>query len=47
MTTLLEMRGITKVFPGVKALDQVSLTVEAGEIHADEGPVGCLPAWHL
>jgi putative multiple sugar transport system substrate-binding protein len=28
MSTLLEMREITKVFPGVKALDRVSLTVE-------------------
>lgn len=40
MSTLLEMRGITKVFPGVKALDQVSLTVEAGEIHAICGENG-------
>ena len=31
---LLEMRNITKEFPGVKALDNVSLTVEEGEIHA-------------
>ncbi len=31
---LLEMRNITKEFPGVKALDDVSLTVEEGEIHA-------------
>ena len=40
MTTLLEMRGITKVFPGVKALDRVSLSVEAGEIHAICGENG-------
>jgi putative multiple sugar transport system ATP-binding protein len=40
MSTLLEMRGITKVFPGVKALDRVSLTVEAGEIHAICGENG-------
>lgn len=40
MSTLLEMREITKVFPGVKALDQVSLTVEAGEIHAICGENG-------
>ncbi|WP_409525812.1 multiple monosaccharide ABC transporter ATP-binding protein [Nitrincola sp. MINF-07-Sa-05] len=32
--TILEMRGITKVFPGVKALDNVSLKVRRGEIHA-------------
>ena len=25
---LLEMRGITKTFPGVKALDNVNLTVQ-------------------
>ena len=40
MTTLLEMREITKVFPGVKALDRVSLSVEAGEIHAICGENG-------
>ena len=40
MTTLLEMRGITKVFPGVKALDHVNLTVEQGEIHAICGENG-------
>jgi len=31
---ILEMRNITKVFPGVKALDQVNIQVEEGEIHA-------------
>ena len=40
MTTLLEMREITKIFPGVKALDRVSLNVEAGEIHAICGENG-------
>lgn len=40
MTTLLEMREITKVFPGVKALDRVSLAVESGEIHAICGENG-------
>lgn len=40
MATLLEMRGISKVFPGVRALDQVNLTVEAGEIHAICGENG-------
>lgn len=29
---LLKMEGITKVFPGVKALDNVSLTVRRGEV---------------
>ncbi|ALI55175.1 multiple monosaccharide ABC transporter ATP-binding protein [Celeribacter marinus] len=40
MTTLLEMRNITKEFPGVKALDQVNLKVEQGEIHAICGENG-------
>ena len=40
MAALLEMRGISKVFPGVRALDNVSLTVEAGEIHAICGENG-------
>ena len=31
---LLEMKNITKTFPGVKALDNVNLQVEEGEIHA-------------
>ena len=31
---LLEMHNITKEFPGVKALNNVSLSVEEGEIHA-------------
>jgi ribose transport system ATP-binding protein len=30
---LLEMRGISKSFPGVRALDGVSLSVNAGEVH--------------
>ena len=37
---LLEMRGITKTFPGVKALDDVSLRVRRGEIHALVGENG-------
>ncbi len=40
MATLLEMRGISKVFPGVRALDHVNLTVQAGEIHAICGENG-------
>ncbi len=40
MTALLEMRGITKEFPGVKALDSVNLTVREGEIHALVGENG-------
>jgi putative multiple sugar transport system ATP-binding protein len=38
--TILEMRGITKVFPGVKALQDVNLDVRAGEIHAIVGENG-------
>ena len=37
---ILEMRGITKTFPGVKALDNVNLTVRRGEIHAICGENG-------
>ncbi len=37
---ILEMRSITKEFPGVKALSDVSLTVNAGEIHAICGENG-------
>ncbi|MGF1553158.1 MAG: multiple monosaccharide ABC transporter ATP-binding protein [Paracoccaceae bacterium] len=40
MATLLEMRGITKEFPGVKALDDVTLSVDEGEIHALVGENG-------
>ena len=37
---ILEMRNITKEFPGVKALDNVNLKVERGEIHALVGENG-------
>ncbi|MGW7070156.1 multiple monosaccharide ABC transporter ATP-binding protein [Streptomyces sp. NPDC054855] len=37
---VLEMRGITKTFPGVKALSDVNLTVGPGEIHAICGENG-------
>jgi putative multiple sugar transport system ATP-binding protein len=37
---ILEMRGITKRFPGVIALDDVNLRVAAGEIHAICGENG-------
>jgi len=37
---LLEMKSITKTFPGVKALDNVNLKVEEGEIHALVGENG-------
>ena len=37
---LLQMNSITKTFPGVKALDNVNLSVEEGEIHALVGENG-------
>jgi putative multiple sugar transport system ATP-binding protein len=40
MTAILEMLGISKSFPGVKALRNVNLRVEAGEIHAICGENG-------
>ena len=33
---VLQLDGVTKRFPGVRALDRVSFTVRAGEVH---GPV--------
>jgi len=38
--TILEMKNITKLFPGVKALDGVNLKVEKNEIHALVGENG-------
>ena len=38
--TILEMRGITKTFPGVKALENVNLKVRRGDIHAIVGENG-------
>ncbi len=38
--TILEMKNIVKEFPGVKALDNVNLKVEEGEIHALVGENG-------
>ena len=37
---ILEMRGITKEFPGVKALDNVNFAVKRGSIHALVGENG-------
>ena len=37
---ILEMRGIIKDFPAVRALDNVNLQVERGEIHALVGENG-------
>src|ERR1044071_8451165 len=38
--TLLRMESITKVFPGVKALDGVTFDLDVGEIHALVGENG-------
>lgn len=40
MATVLELRGITKRFPGVLANDHIDLTLEEGEIHALLGENG-------
>ncbi|MBV1702091.1 MAG: sugar ABC transporter ATP-binding protein [Hyphomicrobiales bacterium] len=40
MSALLEMRNISKTFPGVKALENVNLEVHSGEIHAIVGENG-------
>ena len=40
MDPLLEIREISKIFGGLKALDQVSLSVKAGEIFGLIGPNG-------
>lgn len=37
---ILELKGITKLFPGVKALDDVDFQIGAGEIHALMGENG-------
>src|SRR6187399_884493 len=39
-SNILEMHGITKTFPGVKALSDVDLEVREGEIHAICGENG-------
>lgn len=38
--TILELNGITKIFPGVKALDKVQFDLKKGEIHALMGENG-------
>src|SRR5512140_3188485 len=40
MTTVLELRNITKSFPGVLANDHINLTLQQGEIHALLGENG-------
>lgn len=40
MTALLEIKGLTKHFGGLKALDGVEMTLEPGRLHAIIGPNG-------
>ena len=37
---ILEMHNITKTYPGVRALDDVSLSIKKGEVHAIVGENG-------
>ena len=37
---VLQLDGVTKRFPGVRALDRVSFTVRAGEVHGLVGENG-------
>ena len=37
---ILKMEGITKLFPGVRALDNVQLELRKGEVHAVIGENG-------
>jgi ABC-type Fe3+/spermidine/putrescine transport system ATPase subunit len=41
MDTVLELRGVTKHYPGHTAVEDLSLTVGAGEFFALLGPSGC------
>ena len=40
MPPVLEVRNLTKRFPGITATDAVNFTLEAGEIHAFLGENG-------
>lgn len=40
MEPILEVKNITKEFPGVKALDKVSFSIMPGEVHALVGENG-------
>ncbi|HYE11601.1 MAG TPA: ABC transporter ATP-binding protein [Patescibacteria group bacterium] len=40
MSTVIEMKGISKSFPGIKANDNINLSVEKGEIHVLLGENG-------
>jgi ABC-type Fe3+/spermidine/putrescine transport system ATPase subunit len=41
MDAILELRGVSKQFPGHKAVDDVSLSVARGELFSLLGPSGC------
>lgn len=40
MTALISVRGVSKSFPGVKALDDVRFDLQPGEVHALMGENG-------
>ncbi len=40
MSTVIEMKGISKSFPGIKANDNINLSVNKGEIHVLLGENG-------
>jgi galactofuranose transport system ATP-binding protein len=40
LTARIEMLGVSKSFPGVRALDHVDFSVQAGEVHALMGENG-------
>ena len=40
MTPFVELKGVSKVFPGIKANDQISCAFYQGEIHALLGENG-------
>ena len=46
---ILEMRDISKSFPGVKALQDVSISIEEGSVHAicGENGAGKLSLIHI
>ena len=39
-TTILELRDVTKIYPGVRAMDRISLSFRRGEVHAVVGENG-------